>query len=173
MSQLTKHADTLTKGELDAFAKEYYGLDLDRRKSKGAMTKALVEHDQTNAPVKPLPWEELLVETPAEETEVTEEVAGAKAPAAPVEAEQETKVVETKVDASFVPARLPFKRDGVPFMTASASVVDFVAELKSGKVSLEQCPRSDEKAVKSILFYIERDGKVLVRETRNSRFIEL
>ncbi len=170
MSQLTKHAETLTKVELDEFATEFYGADLDRRKSKGAMTKALTAFAETNAPLKPLPWEELLVETPAEE--VVEVAVAASAPVAEVEAPK-AEPVKVEVEGDFVPFRKPFKRGAEQFLTITLSAVEFYQALKAGTVSLSDLPKADERAVKTILFYVERDGKLLVRETRNSRFIEL
>ncbi len=166
MSQLKTHADSLTKAELDEFAQEYFGIDLDRRKSKGAMTKALLEAAEDKTPLKQLPWEELLLEeTPEPEAEVVPE---------PVAEVKETSVaVELPKDESFSPIKLAFKRGAEQFMIASASAVDSATAILSGKDTLESVLASDLRVVKSILHYVERDGKVLVRETRNSQFITI
>lgn len=165
MSQLKTHADSLTKAELDEFAQEYFGIELDRRKSKGAMTKALLEGAEDKTPLKQLPWEELLLEeTPEPEALVVPE---------PVAEVKETPVVELPKDESFSPIKLAFKRGAEQFMIASASAVVSATAILSGKDTLESVLASDLRVVKSILHYVERDGKVLVRETRNSQFITI
>ncbi|QIW91048.1 hypothetical protein PVA8_191 [Vibrio phage PVA8] len=162
MSQLKTHADSLTKAELDEFAQEYYGIELDRRKSKGAMTKALLEGAEGKTPLKQLPWEELLLEEtpdPVVETKVKEESEAVK--------------VELPKDDSFEPLPLPFKRGHERFMIASDSAVESAKGIVAGKASLDDVLASDLRVVKSILHYVEQDGKVLVRETRNSQFITI
>ncbi|CAM0035832.1 prohead protease inhibitor [Vibrio phage F86] len=172
MGQLKTHVDSLTKSDLDEFAREFYGIELDRRKSKGAMTKALIDQAETTMPLKPLPWEELLVETSTEdeiaavvENETLKSTVEVETPKA--------ARVEVEVEENFVPLRTPFKRGGEPFLTITLSAVEFYQALKAGTVSLSDVPKADERAVKTILYYVERDGELLVRETRNSRFIEL
>ncbi|URQ03566.1 prohead protease inhibitor [Vibrio phage PVA23] len=161
MSQLKKHAESLTKEKLDEFAKEYYGIELDRRKSKGAMTKKLVEEAEGKTPLKQLPWEELLVETKEEIKEISE-----------VKPEVVEKV-ELPNDESFEPMPLPFRRGREFFMTASDSAVKSAKAIIAGDGSLDDVLASDLRVVKSILHYVEKDGKVLVRETRNSQFITI
>ncbi|QNJ54731.1 prohead protease inhibitor [Vibrio phage vB_ValM_R10Z] len=163
MSQLKTHAESLTKAELDEFAKEYYGVELDRRKSKGAMAKKLVEEAETKTPLKQLPWEELLVETEDKPDPIVE--------TKPVETKE--VVVELPKDDSFEPMPLPFRRGREFFMTASDSAVKSAKAIIAGDGSLDDVLASDLRVVKSILHYVDKDGKVLVRETRNSQFITI
>ncbi|ALP47488.1 hypothetical protein [Vibrio phage XZ1] len=164
MSQLKKHAESLTKEKLDEFAKEYYGIELDRRKSKGAMAKKLVEEAEGKTPLKQLPWEELLVET-KDETKEIKEISEVKT--------EVVDKVELPIDESFEPMPLPFRRGREFFMTASDSAVTSAEAIIAGDGSLDDVLASDLRVVKSILHYVEKDGKVLVRETRNSQFITI
>ncbi len=163
MSQLKTHADSLTKTELDEFAQEFYGIELDRRKSKGAMTKALIEAAEEKTPLKQLPWEELLVE---ETPEIAE-------PEALTDAITTEVKVELPKDDSFEPLPLPFKRGFERFMVATDSAVSSAKAILSGQAAIESVIASDLRLVKTILHYVEKDGKVLVRETRNSQFITI
>ncbi|AGN30037.1 hypothetical protein VPFG_00032 [Vibrio phage nt-1] len=161
MSQLKTHADSLTKAELDEFAQEFYGIELDRRKSKGAMTKALIEAAEDKTPLKQLPWEELLLEETPEVVET------------PASVEPVVQAVVVEQDASFVPLPLSFRRGKERFMIATDTAVKSAQAILADESTISDAKESDLRTVNSILHYVSQDGQVLVRETRNSQFITI
>lgn len=171
MSQLKTHAESLTKVEVDEFAQEYFGIQLDRRKSKGAMVRTLLEKAEGTDPLKPLPWEELLVEdsesdaplAPESVSKVDDDDDGT---IAPMDVEKPSPVEL----AGFTPVVLPYKRGGEPFIPVHFEVVEMVRGILDGSKTVDDITHQ-EHIIKSILWYVENDGKCLVRETRHSDFI--
>lgn len=175
MSQLKKHVDALTKSELDEFATEYYGINLDRRKSKGAMAKKLISDADVTSPLKPLPWEELLVEQLEKEAEVqTDEVQTDEVITDEVQTDEaKTEKVDLVVDQSFEPIPLSFKRGLERFMITTDTAATIAQSIIDGKSSKDGVIKSDVRLVDSILHHVAVSGEVLVRETRNSQFIKI
>ncbi len=184
MSELTKHANTLTKTKILEFSQEYYGEGLNDRASKGAMIKQLEKIAEEKTPLKPLPWEELLleeessVETKEVQQEVTDEIVDAtdaedSAEVKPVDLVDLVEPVEdVAIEAHFKPIDLDYKNGDERYMIVTFDSVESYKKIKAGEISLNDVKNSVEE-VKSIFYYVQRNGSVLVRETRNSRFIEL
>ncbi|AUR85748.1 hypothetical protein NVP1081O_013 [Vibrio phage 1.081.O._10N.286.52.C2] len=181
MSQLKTHIDTLTKKELDAFAQEFYGVNLDQRKSKGAMAKVLIEAADVTVPLKQLPWEELLIEEIKELETIEPEVIEPEViePEVIVPELDLTQITEPdlapalEVAEDFKPLPQPFKNGAKRFMVVPIDAVESYQKLAAGDIEISAVLASSRRAVESIIFYVERDGEVLVRESRNSRFITL
>lgn len=179
--QLEQYLDTLERKEIDAFAKEYYGISIDGRLSKPKMIAKLLKETIEIDPLKQLPYEELLLEDKIDETVVEEIPVEEDTIIETVDEEEETKsetvvedviVKETKVNEfkeSFIPFKLPFKYYDKQFIPVDFAVIDVVKSVLSGDKTLEDC----DDLVKSLVYYVEKEGSVLVRETRNSAFITI
>lgn len=219
MSQLTEYLAGLSKDKIDAFASEYFGVQLDKRQTKDVMINTLAEAAVDKTPLKQLPYEELLLEQSQDSTVVEEVVLDG---ATKVEDSEPAVVVdETTIEVgetiasdvadnsadvassidngttnvtseSIIPGtesgtvepanvdstilfkpcfELGFKNGADKFAVISYQVTDFLDKLKAETASLAYADSRIAAEVKTAIYYAKRYGSVILRETRNSRFL--
>lgn len=177
---LTDHIKTLDKRDLDKFAIEYYGVQLDRRKSKEKMEKQLLDEVYDKDPLKPLPWEELLLET--DTTSISDEgnsedieILDHSNLVVTEETNTEELIItnddehNTQKDVPVVP-EINFEPSWTPTLTCSRGVYYPINWQVLDRYLAGDRTSQDSQTIE---YWIRKNGKLIVRESRNSRFIEL
>lgn len=160
---------------LKDFAEKYYGIELDARRKRASMESDFFEQIKDIEPKEPLPFEELLLE---EEPPVTPSVTLEEKTDIITEDEHKSlsEVISGYEYASKLPTfELNFKLGADMFTVVSFKVTDALDKVVRKEKTLEQVSNELEnghrKVFFNLLWYINQNGKVLVRETRNSKFI--
>lgn len=170
---MEQYIEGLSKAELDAFATEYFEVDLDRRKSKKVMVEQLNKAIEGTAPVKPLPFvaeddnEELVVVNAIveEEVETPEEIVEVDVS---IDSDEEPWLPPV-VEEGFEPAwELNLVNGDKPYANVDFRSIN--AFLAGDETSVDSSIESD---LKTIRHWIAKNGEVLVRESANSRFVTL
>ena len=190
---LETYTKELNKREFDDFAKEYYGINLDSRSNRKTMDElffAIIETED-KSPLKQLPFEELLVEDNVVESlkaddneitsaEVLDEIIINESiiDSTVILSEDQLEEGETiedepvkEIDIEFKPSfELNFKNGPDLYSVVSYTVTDFLESMKNG-IDISEALDRDLPSINTVMHYITKFGKVMLRETRNSRFI--
>ena len=177
MKELMDYVKGLTsKKALDEFAMEYYGIKLDRRKKLDIMLTTFEKKAKDTVALKSLPFEEegnvqevkeipdnssddTLVEV-EETTEVEEETETEET----TEVEEETETTEVEISPHYyTPKWAPC------FTGPNGKYAPLHWQIVEAWLSGDR----DTPDAKTIAHWITVDGSLLVRESRNSRFVLL
>lgn len=170
------YIEGLSKAEFDEFATEFFGVELDRRKSKKVMVEQFEEATKGKEPLKKLPFESAPLVVEAEEELIVVKAVGDKDPVIEPEVLESMEEVEEtgevlEVDPEFVPAWAPTMIRG----EQKFANVNWISVLAWQGGARDAVPGLDSLSndIATINHWIAKDGELLVRETRNSRFITL
>lgn len=173
-----------SKGALADLAMETWGIDLNKQRSFDNMILDLeselmvrgIDLDLTSTQdseaseavtVEP----EAEVVTPVESVEVAPEVKVEPSVDASPE-EPVTPIQPVKLPEGFVPAFALTGREG--YIVVPWWIHEWIEKTPDWKNNIDKCRiYNSRRTLETLVYYIEKNGSVMIRETRNSRFVVL